>query len=94
MDTLLKEMLLSLHNSLDADIITLTRQFSREVNSLGDRVHNIEKSMGDMTTISKLVDAHDESVEECTCFKSKPADLEDCFGRKNLKLRGIPESVQ
>lgn len=94
MDTLLKEMLLLIHNSLHADILNPAKHISNEVHALGDRVHCIEESMGEMTTtINDLVDAHDKGVEERMWLKVKFTDLEDRFRRNNLKLRGISESV-
>ncbi|XP_077341365.1 vomeronasal type-2 receptor 26-like [Lithobates pipiens] len=89
LDTQLKEILMTLHNSLHNDLCTLTKQFSREFHALGDRVNNIEQSMGDMTsTINELVDAHDENVEDKVWIKAKMADLEDRSRRNNLKIRG------
>lgn len=88
-------MLLTLHNSLHADIITLTRQFTREVHSLGDRVHTLEESIGEMTTtINDLVEALDENIEEHAWLIAKIADLEDRSRKNNLELRGIPEVIQ
>lgn len=46
------------------------------------------------STVNDLVDAHDKSIEERNWIKSKLTDLEDRLRRNNLKLRGLPESVQ
>lgn len=65
------------------------------MHALGDRVHSIEDYIGEITTtINYLVDAHGETIEEHTKIKAKIADLEDRSRRNNLKLRGIPETVQ
>lgn len=44
--------------------------------------------------MNDLVDAHDEREGENEWIKAKLADMEDRPRRNNLKIRGIPESVQ
>lgn len=44
--------------------------------------------------MNELVDAHDDNLEERRWLKAKIADLEDWSHRNNLKLRGVPETVQ
>lgn len=46
------------------------------------------------TTINDLVDAHDMVEKEHMWIKAKLADLEDGSRRNNVKIRGIPESIQ
>lgn len=95
MDTLLKEMLLTLHTSLQTELTSFARQLTTEVNILGSRVNQVENAIGDMTlTVNDLVDAHEENLTENEWIKSKIADLEDRSRRNNLKLRGVPETVQ
>lgn len=90
MDTLLKDMHLSLHD----DFTALTQKFFAEVSMLGDRVHQVENAIADITTtVNGLVDANDEKIEERNWFCVKIADLEDHFRQNNLKLRGVPEFV-
>lgn len=47
-----------------------------------------------MESHNDMVDAHTAHFEDIAWLKSKVADLEDCSRHQNLKLRGIPESVQ
>lgn len=45
-------------------------------------------------TFNDLVDANDRRDEEIEVLKIKMADMEDKNKRNNIKIRGIPESVQ
>lgn len=45
-------------------------------------------------TFNDLVDANDRRDEEIEVLKIKMADMEDRNKRNNVKIRGIPESVQ
>lgn len=93
-DTVLKEMLLSLKASLHADMTAGINHCQREVQALGSRVDHIEKRMGEFTSsFNTMVDAHGNHDEEIAWLKNKVADLEDRSRRKNLKIRGIPETI-
>lgn len=71
------------------------RNFKDEVGKLGGSVDNVEKKMGEYaTSYNSLVDAHNEQSDELTWLKEKVANLEDRSHRNNMKLRGIPESIQ
>lgn len=62
---------------------------------MGDRVSNVETKMGEVTdSVNDLIDAHGEEADDIAWLKTKMADLEDRSRRDNLKIRGIPESVQ
>lgn len=78
MDTLLKYMLLSLHNSLRANFVKVSKQFASEILSLGNQVKHIENSMEEITTtVNYLVEANDDAMEEHKWTKAKLADLQD-----------------
>lgn len=60
-----------------------------------ERVDHIEHKMGEFAaTINYLVDANDGNEEEMESMRAKIADMEDRSRRNNMKIRGIPESVQ
>lgn len=62
---------------------------------MGERVTNIEAKMREFTTsFNDLLDAHSEKAEHIEWMKAKLEDLEDRSRRNNIKIRGIPESVQ
>lgn len=46
------------------------------------------------TTINDLVDANESKEDDLEVIKAKMADLEDKSRRNNVKISGIPESVQ
>lgn len=97
LDTTLKDMLMSLQSSIHSDIFSMVvHNFKAEITDLSDRVSNIESEMGEFTTsFNDLVDAHREKVEDLLKWmKAKLADLEDRYRRNNMKIKGIPESVQ
>lgn len=93
-DTLLKEMLLSLRSSLQADMVRGITECQREVQAIGHRVHQVENKMEEYTSAyNVMVEAHAAQGEDIAWLKDKMADLEDRSRRNNLKLRGIPEDV-
>lgn len=94
-DTVRKEMLVSLRSSLHSDMITCVHKFSSELQSISDRVSHIENKMGEYaTTINDLVDANASKEDDLEMIKVKMVDIEDRSRRNNVKIRGIPESVQ
>lgn len=86
-DISLKEMLISLRSSLQADLKECVQQFRHELHDLEDRVANAESSMGEYTSaFNSMVDAlHSEEIE---WLKAKVADLED-RSRRNKDQRDI-----
>ncbi|XP_077341238.1 uncharacterized protein LOC143986704 [Lithobates pipiens] len=95
MDTTLKDMLVSLRSTLHADIMAITQQFKTEVHAVTDRVSHVEVKMGEFAqTFNELVDAHNDREEDMAAIKAKLADLEDRSRRNNVRIRGIPESIQ
>lgn len=46
------------------------------------------------TTINDLVDAHNDRDDGMPWVKNKLTDIEDRSRRNNLKIRGVPESIQ
>lgn len=95
LDTTLKDMLTSLQCSIHADIFSIVKHFKSELTDLGDRVTNIESEIGEITTsFNDMVDANGNREEDIEWMKANLADLEDRSRRNNVKIRGIPESVQ
>ena len=95
MDTVLRDMLVTLRSSLQADMMNCMHRVSGELREVEGRVEHIESKMGEYaSTINNLVDASEVQEESSEWIKNKLADLEDRFRRNNMKIRGIPESVQ
>lgn len=93
-DTMLKEMLISLHSSLHNVISSMFTAFKSEMVHTGNKIGQIEKQMAVMTeTVNDLVDAHDHTRDEHHWVRAKMADLEDRSRRNNVKIRGIPENI-
>lgn len=83
--TVLKDMLLSLWSSLQADMMFCMPTFNAEIKAMESRVDHIESQMGEFTsTINDLVDAHEETED----------DMEETSRINNLKIRAVPEMVQ
>lgn len=94
-DTVLKDMLLSLRSSLQSDMMKCMHKFNTNLQAVETRVEHIEQKMGEYAvTINDLVDSHEEREGDTDWLKDKIADIEDRNRRNNLKIRGIPETVQ
>ena len=94
MDTVLKDMLLSLRSTIQADMMSCMKNVRADIQEVETRVEHIETKMGEFaTTINDLVDAQEQGEDEMEGLKAKLADLEDRNRRNNLKIRGVPESV-
>ena len=95
MDTVLKDMLLSLRSTIHADMMSCMQKFHTDIQEVESRVDHIECKMGEFaSTINYLVDAQKENEDEMEGVKAKMADMEDRSRRNNMKIRGIPESIQ
>lgn len=69
-------------------------RIQHRIDDLGDRTNNVKRKLTEYaTTYNKLVDAPQSQIEEFNRINGKLADLEDHSRRKNLKIRGIPESI-
>lgn len=61
---MLKDMLVSLHNSIQADIASLIHQFKEEMHEIVTKVSCIENRICEFaTTFNELIDAHNERDE-------------------------------
>lgn len=80
LDTILKDMLVSLRRTIHTDMMACMRQFSSKLTAVGDWVDHIEVKMGEYATINDLVDVHDTVDEEQNWIKAKLADLDDKWG--------------
>ena len=95
LDTVLKEMLVSLRSSLHSDMVSCVHKFSSDLRHVADRVSHVETKMGEYaSTINALVDANETTEDDIESLKAKIAEMEDRSRRNNLKIRGIPESVK
>lgn len=71
------------------------QNFKVEVQELGGRVYHIEKKMGKFASSHKtLIDAQNDQEDELEKLKAKVAEFQDCSRLNNVKIRGVPESVQ
>lgn len=58
-------------------------------------MNQVEDKMCEVTSsFNALVDSHTSHQNDLMFLKAKVADLEDRSCRNNLKIRGIPETVQ
>lgn len=94
-DTMMKDMPLSLRESLQKDMMACIQQTKFEIQELGERVDHVDRSMCDFAdNYNTLVDTHTAQAEDISWIKEELADLEDRSRRNNLKIRGITQSVQ
>ncbi|XP_073453695.1 uncharacterized protein [Aquarana catesbeiana] len=94
MDTILKEMLVSLRSSLHSDMLSCIHTVNRDLQEVSERVTYVEDKMGKFaTTINALVDANESNEDDIDSIKAKMADMEDRARKNNVKICGIPESV-
>lgn len=90
----LKEMLLSLSNTIHNNFQNMLQQFKQDIQGVGDRVSHIENKMDEFAGVfNELVDSHNDREDDIIWIKSKLADLEDRSRRNNIKIRGIPETI-
>lgn len=94
-DTVLKEMLVSLRSSLHSDMISCVHKFSTEVQSVSARMTHIETKMGEYAnTTDDLVDANESKEDDLEVIKAKMADTGDTSRSHKVKIRGVLEFVQ
>lgn len=63
--------------------------------NIAKRVSHIENHMGEFgETLNELVDAHNNRDKELEWLKVKMANLEDCSRGNNVKIQGIPKTIQ
>lgn len=61
LDTVLKDMLLSVSSTLQADTMTCMHRFNSEIQAVESRVEHIENKMGEYASIiNDLVDSNEE----------------------------------
>lgn len=95
MDTMLKDILMSLRSSLQADMLSLMHWFGHSINVLEDRVSHIKANIGDFTnTVNYIIDTQEDQAHDTNCIKDRIAYIEERSHRNNSKIRGVPESVQ
>uniref|UniRef100_A0A803JZM3 L1 transposable element RRM domain-containing protein n=1 Tax=Xenopus tropicalis TaxID=8364 RepID=A0A803JZM3_XENTR len=88
----LKNMIIDLKSTLQADIKQLANDIRKEIQ--GDRTAHMETKMAEYAAAhNDLADSHTQLESEMDKLKDKVADLEDRSRRNNLKLRGIPETI-
>lgn len=93
-DTMLKDMLITLHSTIQNDISSMFSAFKSEIVHVNNRMGRIEHQMSAMTvTVNDLVDGHDHTRDEQQWVRAKMADLENRSRRNNVKIRGIPETI-
>lgn len=91
-ETTLKDMLVSLRRLFYKDMMTYMQSFKMEVLELGGRVTHLEQKIGEYaSSFNALVDSHTKQDDEVEWLKAK---VEDRSHRNNVKMRGIPETIQ
>lgn len=76
-------------------MMACVNKFGKEIQSVSARVDHVETKMGEFaSTINNLIDAYDTKEEKMEAVKAKIADIEDRSRRNNLKIRGVPKSIQ
>lgn len=94
MDSMLKDILITLRGALQHDMACFMKQTTTEIEAIGERVVHIENKLGDYAQAhNEVVDAHKELIEDICNIKMKMVDLEDCSRRKKVKFTGIPEMI-
>lgn len=74
-DTMVKEMLLSLWSSLQADMLSCFDKYVAEAQELGERLRHVEDSLSAcITSYNTIVDAHNVHCGETALLKSMLAD--------------------
>lgn len=72
--TTLKDILVSLSSSLQADMMQCMSNIKAEVGELGGRIDHIEQKMGAFaSSYNTLVDAHNDQSDDITWLKAKVA---------------------
>lgn len=95
LDTTLRDMMLTVQSTIHSEIANMMQHFHSDISYMGNRVTNIETKMGEITSsFNDMVDTQGEEIEDTDWMKAKIADLEDRSRRNNVKIRGIPESIQ
>lgn len=94
MDTVLKDIFLSLRSTLQADMMSCMQNFNKDIQVVESRVDHIETKMGEFaSTINDLVDAHDGKEEEMEWIKLKMADLSQYTLQKKKSLTTITKAL-
>lgn len=91
----MKNMLLSLRQTLYTDLSTAVSSLSLTVNQHDQAITQMDAKMGDLFSAhNDLVDGFADHEDELQIINLKLADLEDRSRRNNIKFRNIPESIQ
>lgn len=92
MDTILKDMLMSLQSSLQAHMLSFMHNFGHSITVMQDRISHVETNISDITTtVNDIIDTQESHMQDNKWIKDKLADLEDRSRR--IKNRDSPESV-
>lgn len=85
--TTLKDMMLSLRESLQSDLVSSVKKCQLEAQALGERIDHMEQTMGDYSTsFYTPVDTHNAHNEQIMWLKDKIGDLQDRSRRNNIKI--------
>lgn len=90
MDNVLKDMLMSLKNSLQADVALYMHKISTDLHAVESRVEHVKTKMREFaTTINNLIKVH-KGREDMEWVKAKLADIEDRSRQNNMKISWGP----
>lgn len=93
MDTTLKDMLMSLRSSLQADMLSLMQRFGHSIDVLETRVTHIAANIGDITnTVNDIIDTQEDQAQDTKWLKDKIADIKDSSRCNNIKIPGLVQN--
>ncbi|CAH2274437.1 Hypothetical predicted protein [Pelobates cultripes] len=87
LETLSNKLIESWQHSIDA--------LRRDIQDIGGRTSHLESKMDEVAVAHDDLAAHEESLEDRLALaESRLEDIEDRARLNNLRIRGVPESVQ
>lgn len=86
-------MLISLRQTLHADLSVAVSSISQTVQGHEQHVTHIEAKMEELISVHNLIDAHTNHDNELQELRLKLADLEDWSCWNNIKFRNIHKNL-
>ncbi|CAH2283431.1 Hypothetical predicted protein, partial [Pelobates cultripes] len=91
----LADMLSTLRTSLQLDFRKISEEIRKEVHELGTRTSALEEKMDEICeNNNKMREKFIKMEEDFQKLQGKMADIEDRSRRNNIRVRGVPETVQ
>lgn len=90
----LQQLFDSFRPNLQTDFKAMILEFKADIQALVSHTDHMEKKMAEFAKLhNALIDSHSALEEEVARLSAKVLDLEDCFRRNNICIRGIFENV-